>query len=75
MVFIPVPEAAVSGRLCPQASCCNEAIPTPFLVMFTGIVDLVIYLCTRPQGSLVPCARCANKRLPVSAICPHCGNA
>ncbi len=45
------------------------------LVMFTGIIGLVIYLCTRPSGILVPCARCANKRLPVSATCPHCGNA
>jgi uncharacterized membrane protein YhaH (DUF805 family) len=45
------------------------------LVMFTGIIGLIIYLCTRPQGSLVPCALCANKRLSMSAKCPHCGNA
>ncbi|HXP15651.1 MAG TPA: PLDc N-terminal domain-containing protein [Terriglobales bacterium] len=45
------------------------------LVMFTGIIGLVIYLCTRPSGNLVPCGHCANKRLPVSARCPHCGNA
>ena len=45
------------------------------LVMFAGIIGLVIYLCTRPSGNLVPCGHCANKRLPVSARCPHCGNA
>jgi hypothetical protein len=45
------------------------------LVMFTGIIGLVVYLFVRPPGSLVSCAHCANKRLPVSAKCPHCGNA
>jgi uncharacterized membrane protein YhaH (DUF805 family) len=45
------------------------------LVMFTGIIGLVIYLFSRPQGNVVPCAHCGNKRLQVSAKCPHCGNA
>ena len=44
------------------------------LVMLTGIIGLIIYLFTRPQGNLVPCANCGNKRLQVSARCPHCGN-
>ena len=44
------------------------------LVMLTGIIGLIIYLFTRPQGNLVPCAHCGNKRLQVSARCPHCGN-
>ena len=45
------------------------------LVMFTGPIGLVIYLFTRPQGDLVACPQCSNKRLQVSAKCPHCGNA
>ena len=45
------------------------------LVMFTGVIGLVIYLLTRPQGHVIPCALCGNKRLQVSAKCPHCGNA
>ena len=44
------------------------------LVMLTGIIGLIIYLFTRPQGNLVACAHCGNKRLQVSAKCPHCGN-
>ena len=32
------------------------------LVMLTGIIGLIIYLFTRPQGNLVPCANCGNKR-------------
>ncbi len=44
------------------------------LVMLTGIIGLIIYLFTRPQGNLVPCPHCGNKRLQVSAQCPHCGN-
>jgi uncharacterized membrane protein YhaH (DUF805 family) len=46
-----------------------------FLVMFTGLLGLVIYLFARPQGNLIPCPSCNNKRLQVSAKCPHCGNA
>ena len=44
------------------------------LVMLTGVIGLIIYLFTRPQGNLVPCPHCGNKRLQVSAKCPHCGN-
>lgn len=45
------------------------------LVMFTGLLGLVIYIFARPQGNIVQCAHCANKRLQASAKCPHCGNA
>ena len=45
------------------------------LVMLTGLIGLIIYLFVRPQGNLVACAHCGNKRLQVSAKCPHCGNA
>jgi ABC-type tungstate transport system substrate-binding protein len=44
------------------------------LVMLTGIIGLIIYLFVRPQGNLMSCAHCGNKRLQVSAKCPHCGN-
>jgi len=45
------------------------------LVMFSSFLGLVIYLFSRPQGSLVQCSHCGNKRLQASAKCPHCGNA
>ena len=44
------------------------------LVMFTNIIGLVIYLLSRPQGQLVKCSSCNEKRLATSAICPHCQN-
>ena len=44
------------------------------LVMFTGLIGLVIYLLSRPQGNLKQCPSCGNKRLAASAKCPHCGN-
>lgn len=44
------------------------------LVMFTGFIGLIIYLFSRPQGNLIQCTHCQNKRLQVSAKCPHCGN-
>jgi uncharacterized membrane protein YhaH (DUF805 family) len=45
------------------------------LVMFTSLLGLIIYLLSRPQGALVECPHCHNKRLQASARCPHCGNA
>jgi hypothetical protein len=44
------------------------------VVMFTSVMGLVIYILSRPQGNLVPCPHCGNKRLVASAQCPHCGN-
>jgi hypothetical protein len=53
----------------------DNAVVWMILVMLTGIIGLIIYLFTRPQGNLVPCPHCGNKRLQASAKCPHCGNA
>jgi hypothetical protein len=53
----------------------DSAILWMILVMFTGVIGLVIYLFARPQGNTIACAHCGNKRLQVSARCPHCGNA
>jgi hypothetical protein len=44
------------------------------VILLTGLIGLIIYAISRPQGNLVPCAKCANKRLQASAMCPHCGN-
>ena len=53
----------------------DSAILWMILVMLTGIIGLIIYLLTRPQGNLIACPHCGNKRMQVSAKCPHCGNA
>lgn len=45
-----------------------------FLVMFTSVIGLLIYILSRPQGNLVQCQHCNNNRLQASAKCPHCGN-
>jgi phospholipase D-like protein len=52
----------------------DSAILWMILVMFTGVIGLVIYLFSRPQGNTISCAHCGNRRLQVSAKCPHCGN-
>ncbi len=44
------------------------------LVMFTHLIGLIVYIFSRPQGSLLQCQACGNKRLQASALCPHCGN-
>lgn len=42
------------------------------LIMFTGMIGLIIYLVSRPQGDLKTCRECGNKRLRESRRCPHC---
>jgi small-conductance mechanosensitive channel len=52
----------------------DNAVLWMVLVLFTSVIGLVIYIASRPQGTLVRCAHCNNQRLPASARCPHCGN-
>ncbi len=52
----------------------DSAVLWMLLVMITGLVGLIIYILSRPQGNLIQCASCRNKRLQASAKCPHCGN-
>jgi uncharacterized membrane protein YhaH (DUF805 family) len=51
----------------------DSAILWMLLVFFLGLIGLVIYLLSRPQGNLLPCPNCGNKRLQASVKCPHCG--
>ncbi|HCA43208.1 MAG TPA: hypothetical protein DEP28_08145 [Bacteroidetes bacterium] len=44
------------------------------LVLITGPIGLLIYIFSRPQGNLIQCSHCNNKRLQASAKCPHCNN-
>ena len=58
-----------------KARSMDSSVLWMILVMFTSLLGLVIYLFSRPQGNLVQCQHCKNKRLQASAKCPHCGNA
>jgi uncharacterized membrane protein YhaH (DUF805 family) len=51
----------------------DSAILWMLLVMFVPLLGIVIYLFARPQGNMVQCANCGNKRLQASVKCPHCG--
>jgi len=51
----------------------DSAILWMLLVMFTGIIGLIVYLLVRPQGNMIQCSNCHNKRLQASLRCPHCG--
>jgi hypothetical protein len=35
-------------------------------------IGFIIYMLSRPQGPLVNCEQCGNRRLPYVALCPHC---
>ena len=52
----------------------DGAVIWMLLVFFTGIVGLVIYLLSRPNGQLIDCRSCGNSRLMAARTCPHCGN-
>ncbi|HEY0264572.1 MAG TPA: PLDc N-terminal domain-containing protein [Granulicella sp.] len=45
------------------------------LVFFTSIIGLIIYILSRPQGNLVTCPNCRNKKLQAALRCPYCGYA
>ena len=51
----------------------DNAVLWMLLVFFTSIIGLIIYILSRPQGNVVPCSNCNNKRLQASVKCPHCG--
>ena len=81
MILIPVAIIALDIALLvwvardAKARGMDNAVLWMVLVMFTSVLGLIIYVFSRPQGNLVPCASCQNKRLQASAKCPHCGNA
>jgi hypothetical protein len=58
-----------------KARSMDSAVMWMILVMFTGPIGLIIYTFSRPQGNLIQCQHCNNKRLQASSKCPHCGNA
>ena len=53
----------------------DSAVVWMLLVFFLGLLGLIVYVFSRPQGNTVQCSHCGNKRLQASAKCPHCGNA
>jgi hypothetical protein len=52
----------------------DSAVIWMLFVFFVPVLGLLVYLFSRPKGSVVPCEGCGNKRLQASARCPHCGN-
>lgn len=40
-----------------------------------GLLGLLIYILTRPQGNVMPCPSCGQSRMQGLPRCPHCGNA
>ncbi|MEP6904098.1 MAG: hypothetical protein ABJA66_20435 [Actinomycetota bacterium] len=40
-----------------------------------GLLGLLIYVLTRPQGNVMPCPSCGKSRMQGLPRCPHCGNA
>ena len=81
LIFIPIAIFAMNIALLiwvardAKSRGMDSAVLWMVLVMFTSVVGLIIYVFSRPQGNLIQCARCNNKRLQASATCPHCGNA
>lgn len=45
------------------------------LIFPLNVFALLIYLASRPHGTLVRCEACGNPRLPYVGVCPHCRHA
>ena len=81
MILIPVVGFALNIALLiwvardAKARGLDSAVLWMALVLFTSVLGLIIYIFSRPQGELVLCPHCGNKRLRTSAKCPTCGNA
>jgi hypothetical protein len=52
----------------------DNAVMWIILIVFTHVIGLLVYIFARPQGNLIQCAHCHNKRMEASRTCPHCGN-
>ncbi len=37
-----------------------------------NVIALIIYIASRPVGTLVVCKVCRNSKLPYKPVCPHC---
>lgn len=78
-IFIPIALLALSIALLvwvardAKARGMDSAVIWMLLVFFLNLLGLVIYILSRPQGNLLPCPNCGNKRLQASVKCPHCG--
>lgn len=81
MLLIPIVFLAINIALLiwvakdSKARGLDNSIVWVLLVLFTSVIGLIVYLVTRPEGELVACSHCGNKRLQGGAQCPHCGNA
>ncbi len=56
----------------------NKISPRAFWITFTflfAIIGLPSYLIFRPKGVIIPCPKCARKKLIYLLPCPYCGYA
>ncbi len=52
----------------------DNAVVWMIFVFLAPVIGLIVYIFSRPTGTLVKCSSCGNMRLQVAAKCPHCGN-
>jgi hypothetical protein len=51
----------------------DGAILWMLFVALVPLFGIVVYIFARPQGNMVQCSNCGNRRLQASVRCPHCG--
>jgi hypothetical protein len=54
----------------------EKGMPSPpawsLLALFFPIITLLLYLFNKPEGEMVDCPVCENKKLEILYECPHC---
>jgi len=52
----------------------REMVGWLILLALTGLIGLIVYLCVRPDGQMMRCAKCGRRYMKSLEACPHCRN-
>jgi TctA family transporter len=50
----------------------REIVGWLILLALTGLIGLIVYLCVRPSGPMLLCAKCGRRYMKSLEACPHC---
>ncbi len=52
----------------------DNAVVWMIFVFLVPVIGLLVYVFSRPEGTMVKCEKCRNSKLQAMTACPHCGH-